>query len=67
MIQRLHGVLRGNGLSAKCIVGVDSDRAEYMSDDDVSPHLPDGEYDLEVNGVHKRAIRSDGQWTSSDY
>lgn len=67
MIKRFHGVLRGNGRSAECTVAVDLDRAEYMSDDDVSPPLPDGEYDLEVNGVHKRATRSNGEWTGSDY
>jgi len=67
MIQRFHGVLQGNNLSAACIVTVDPGHLEYMSDDDVNPRLPDGEYDLEVNGVHKRAIRSNGRWTGSDY
>lgn len=67
MIQRFHGVLRGNGYVANCFVTVDSDAAEYMSDGDVAPPVPDGEYDLKVNGVHRRAVRANGQWTASEY
>ena len=67
MPQCFHGVLRGNGYAANCLVSVDSDGAEYMSDGDVSPPVPDGEYDLEVNGVHRRAVRSNRHWRASEY
>lgn len=67
MIQRFHSVLRGNGFSATCIVEVDSSGAQYLPDDEVNPRLPDGEYDLEVNGIHKRAIRTNGEWKGFDY
>ncbi|MGH9808967.1 MAG: hypothetical protein ACRD9W_17240, partial [Terriglobia bacterium] len=67
MLRRFHGILRGNGYVAKCFVTVDSDGAEYMSDDGVTPPVPDGKYDLEVNGVHRRAVRANGQWSASEY
>jgi hypothetical protein len=62
MIQRFHGTLTGNGLSAICVVSIDSDGAEYLSDADVNPPLPDGEYDLEINRIRKRAVRTNGEW-----
>ena len=67
MIKRFFGVLGGNGLSATCVYAVDGTGAPYLPDDEVSPRLPDGEYDLEVNGVHMRAIRANGGRSGSDY
>jgi hypothetical protein len=67
MAIRFHGTLRGNGLSARCIYVVNEAGADHLSDDEVDPQLPDGEYDLEANGVHKRATRAGGVWTGEDY
>jgi hypothetical protein len=67
MTQSFQGVLLGNRLKAHCSITVDSDHAEYMSDRDVTPPLPGGEYDLEVNGVHKRAVRTNGSWAAFEY
>ena len=65
--ERFAGNLEGEGGEAKCVVTVDEDGAAYMSDENVVPRLPDGEYKLEVNGVFRRAIRSKGVWKSHDY
>lgn len=67
MSQVFKGVLRGRELSAACIVSCDSDGAAYLNDVDVSPRLPDGEYDLVINGVQMHATRKDSVWTASDY
>ena len=70
MSQIFKGVLRRLGESeecATCTFRIDSDRMESMTDAEVSPQLPDGEYDLEVNGVHRLATRVNGQWTECKY
>jgi len=67
MLLHLHGILRRNGYVADCIVTVDSDGAAYMSDDDVNPPMLDGEYHLEVNGIHMRTVRVNCQWSALTY
>ena len=54
------GELRGNGRSACCRVSHDADGAEYL--DEVTPPLPDGEYELVVNGLKLIAQRRNGVW-----
>ena len=67
MIRTFRGVLRAGSASSKCVVTTDSDDVAYLSDHDIEPPLSDGEYDLEINGIHKRAVRANGQWSASDY
>ena len=54
------GELRGNGLSARCRVRVDEDGAVYL--DEVTPPLPDGDYELLVNGLQLQAQCRNGVW-----
>jgi len=70
MDQIIKGILRRPGDQvecATCTVRIDPDKVPSMSDDDVSPKLPDGEYDIEVNGLHLSAIRENGQWAQRQY
>ena len=67
MSKKFLGTLRGNGLLASCVYIVDEIGTDHLPDNEVDPRLPDGEYDLEANGVHKRAIRAAGIWTGKDY
>lgn len=61
-MKEFEGTLRGPDGTATCIVRVNTAKTEYMDDADVHPPLPDGEYDLQVNGVRRLAIRSGGVW-----
>jgi len=67
MILELLGVLRGNGYVADCIVRVDPDGVAYLADEDVTPPMLDGEFDLEINGVHMRAVRLNCVWKAFEY
>lgn len=60
--KRFQGTLCGNDLLATCVLTIDSSGAGYLSDDDVAPPLPDGEYDLRVNGITMRVLRTNGEW-----
>ena len=59
------GELRGNELSARCRVWRDEDGAEYL--DEVTPPLPDGDYELLVNGLKLQAQCRNGVWTKIEY
>ena len=52
---------------ADCVTTADRDGVPYLYDTDVEPRLPDGEYELWLNGAPFRgATRKDGQWTSRE-
>jgi hypothetical protein len=55
------GQLKGNGHSATCTVRVGADGGGYIAD--VTPSLPDGDYDLLVNRIFLRVRHADGYWS----
>lgn len=65
MSWQFFGNLSGKkGLSAVCVVELDS-TGVYIDDATVEPQLPDGTYQLEINGPPKRVVRRDGVWKES--
>jgi hypothetical protein len=66
-MKEFRGTLRGPNGTAACIVRVDERNNAYMDDADVKPSLPDGEYDLEVNGINRPATRYNSLWKASEY
>ena len=66
----MNGTLKGVGGTAKCVVSADevtlpgANAVAYarIKIESVSPHLPDGFYELEVNGETHRFRQHDGQW-----
>ncbi len=58
------GQLRGNGLTARCHVWRDVDGAEHIQD--VTRLLPDGDYELLVNGLTRKVRLTNGNWQRTD-
>jgi hypothetical protein len=58
------GQLSGNGYSARCLITVSPDGDEYLSA--VVPPVPDGEYDLFVNGLTLKVRQTNGDWKKID-
>jgi hypothetical protein len=58
------GILRGNGGTADCLVTSRGHGHEYVHD--VTPPLPDGDYDLSVNGIDLKARCTNGVWKLID-
>jgi hypothetical protein len=59
----IDGRLTGNGGSANCRVTIDADHAPYIRD--VIPPLPEGEYQLSVNGLTFNVRHVRGEWVQS--
>jgi hypothetical protein len=67
--------VRGNGLEAACIVSAtrvyipNSSAETYVEysirDEDVSPALPDGHYQVSVNGEILQYVRRNGLWSAA--
>ena len=55
------GQLKGNDRSATCSVRVGANGDDYISD--VTPSLPDGEYNLFVDRIFQRVRRANGRWS----
>jgi len=64
-IKAFQGELTGNGRSAKCLVQVDDDGANCVLE--VEPELPEGDYELSVNGLVLRAQYAGGRWMQINY
>jgi len=58
------GQLRGNGRTANCLITIDPNGDEYLAA--VVPPVPDGEYDLFVNGLTLKVRQTNGDWKKVD-
>jgi len=54
------GTLKGNGYVAQCLVTAAMNGANYVAA--VTPDLPDGDYDLAVNGSVLKVRQMNGYW-----
>ena len=54
------GILKGNGYVAQCLVAAAMNGDNYVAA--VTPDLPDGDYDLAVNGFVLKVRQMNGDW-----
>jgi hypothetical protein len=70
---RFRGIVRGNGVEAECVVralevrllGTDAIAYTQYRVEDVSKPLPDGLYDIIVNGETQKVRYQNGHWLAA--